>query len=183
MVGTTVQVAIHDLAHGGEGVGKIVDVELDEPRVCFIAGALPGEQVRAKIDREHKRWLRGHSLEVLEPTAQRVTPPCALADRCGGCSWQHVDAAAQAGLKAGIVENQLRRLPVPSPTLAPSPRALAYRRRARMHYQVERAGKGAPSLALGFFGQRSHEVVDAPSCAVLDPALDWALQQLRAWAR
>ena len=34
---------------------------------------------------------------------------------------------------------------------------------------------------LGFFGHRSHEIVDNRRCIVLEPALDWAIQQLRRW--
>ncbi|PRP90540.1 23S rRNA (uracil-C(5))-methyltransferase RlmCD [Enhygromyxa salina] len=173
-------VEIRDLAHGGAGVGKALDG--DDARVWFVDGALPGERVRASLDAEHKSWLRGHTLEVLEPSPARVAPPCPLADRCGGCTWQHVDAAAQAQLKADIVANQLRKLPAPTPVAVPSPSALGYRRRARVHYQRD-PGREGEGFALGFYGQRSHEIVDADRCPVLDPALDWAVQQVRAWAR
>lgn len=172
---STTIVEIRDLAHGGEGVGKAVDG--DDARVWFVEGALPGERVRVGITGEHKRWLRGHVVELLERSPLRVTPPCPVADRCGGCTWQHVDPAAQAQLKADIVANQLRRLSVPAPVAVPSPQALGYRRRARLHYQ-----KDGQALELGFFGKRSHELVDADHCPVLDPALDWAMQQLRGWA-
>lgn len=175
-------VEIRDLAHGGAGVGQAVDGE--ESRVWFVEGALPGERVRVALDVEHKRWLRGHTLEVLRPAPERVVPPCPLADRCGGCSWQHVDPAAQARLKAQIVKGQLRRLDGVAPPQGdrelahvPSPRALGYRRRARVHYRRDPQVEGG--LVLGFFGQRSHEIVDNRRCIVLDPALDWAVQQLR----
>lgn len=172
-------VEIRDLAHGGAGVGRSLDPE--ETRVWFVEGALPGEQVRVALDAEHKRWLRGHTLEVLQPAPERVEPPCPLADRCGGCSWQHVDPAAQARLKARIVAGQLRRVvdfgrEFVSVT---SPEPLGYRRRARVHYRRDpEAG-----LVLGFFGHRSHEIVDHPHCPVLDPALDRATQQVRRIAK
>jgi 23S rRNA (uracil1939-C5)-methyltransferase len=172
--GATTIVEIRDLAHGGEGVGKAVDG--DDARVWFVENALPGERVRVEVVGEHKRWLRGRVVELLERSPLRVTPPCPVADRCGGCTWQHVDPVAQAQLKADIVANQLRRLGVPTPVAVPSPRALGYRRRARLHYRRE-----GQALELGFFGQGSHELVDAPRCPVLDPALDWAMQQLRGW--
>ncbi|MCA9701832.1 MAG: class I SAM-dependent RNA methyltransferase, partial [Myxococcales bacterium] len=137
-----------------------------------------GERVRMAVDAEHKRWLRGHAVEILEAAPERVAAPCGLADRCGGCGWQHVDAAAQAELKRRIVAGQLRRLPIAVERVQPSPQALGYRRRARVHYR--RSGE---TLTLGFYGQRSHEIVDCERCVVLDPALDWALQQVRAWTR
>jgi 23S rRNA (uracil1939-C5)-methyltransferase len=173
-------VELRDLAHGGAGVGRAVDS--DESRVWFVEGALPGERVRTSLDAEHKRWLRGHVLEVLTPAPERVQPPCPIADRCGGCDWQHVDPAAQARFKAQIVAGQLRRIPgVGNRELAvvPSPKPLGYRRRARVHYRRDEASEGG--LVLGFFGHRSHEIVDNRRCIVLDPTLDWAIQQLRRW--
>lgn len=175
----TAVVEIRDLAHGGAGVGAAVHAhEPGDERVWFVDGALPGERVRvAKID-EHKRWLRGHVLEVLDAAPERVRPPCELADRCGGCNWQHVDAAAQARFKGRIVDNQLRRLGLAPAVVVASPRALGYRRRARVHYR--RVGD---EIELGFYAQRSHDIVDARTCPVLDPALDWAMQQLRTWVQ
>ncbi|MFO7561301.1 MAG: RsmD family RNA methyltransferase [Enhygromyxa sp.] len=173
-------VEIRDLAHGGAGVGRVVDSE--ESRVCFVEGALPGERVRVALDAEHKRWLRGHVLEVLTPAPERVEPPCPIADRCGGCSWQHVDPAAQARFKGQIVAGQLRRITKSAdhePPVVPSPKPLGYRRRARVHYRREAQAEGG--LVLGFFGHRSHEIVDNRRCIVLEPALDWAVQQLRRW--
>jgi 23S rRNA (uracil1939-C5)-methyltransferase len=178
----TAIVQIRDLAHGGAGVGSAIGNHADESgadsRVWFVDGALPGERVRARAVTEHKRWIAGHMTELLVAGPDRVTPPCPLADRCGGCNWQHVDASAQARLKAGIVDNQLRRLEVRPATVVPSPRALGYRRRARVHWR-----RDGDALLLGFFAQRSHEIVDAKTCPVLDPALDWALQQLRGWVK
>jgi 23S rRNA (uracil1939-C5)-methyltransferase len=168
-------VLVRDLAHGGEGVGRSEDP--DETRVWFVEGALPGERVQVELDREHKRWLRGHVLEVLQPSPQRVVPPCPLASRCGGCSWQHVAANAQAELKRGIVAGQLRKLGVEITKVHASPKSLGYRRRARLHYR-----KLDPNtLELGFFGHGSHDIVDHTHCPVLADPLDWGLQRLREW--
>lgn len=168
---------VRDLAHGGEGIGRSEDPE--ETRVWFVEGALPGERVRVALDQEHKRWLRGHVVEVLERSELRVEPPCPLASRCGGCSWQHVDPAKQAELKRGIVASQLRKLEVEVRPARPSSQPLGYRRRARLHYR-----KADPqTLELGFFGLHSHDIVDHPTCPVLAPTLDWGLQRLREWVQ
>jgi len=173
-------VEIRDFAHGGEGVGKAV--EGDEQRVWFVEGALPGERVRVEIVAEHKRWLRGHTVEIVAAAPERVEPPCPIADRCGGCGWQHVDASAQARFKVGIVAGQLRRVPGVDKLeikAVPSPEALGYRRRARVHYRRDPEVEGG--LVLGFYGHHSHEIVDNRTCIVLEPALDWAMQRLREW--
>lgn len=172
-------VEIRDLAHGGAGVGQAVDS--DESRVWFVEGALPGERVRVQLDVEHKRYLRGHVVEVLQAAPERVEPPSTVEGRCGGCAWLHVDPAAQARLKAQIVAGQLRRVPGVNPSdiaFVSSPKPVGYRRRARVHYRRRPDG----SLALGFYGPRSHEIMDHHRCPVIEPTLDWAVQQVRRWA-
>lgn len=165
------EVQIHSVAHGGEGVGKG-----DDPRTWLVRGALPGERVQVELVKEAKRWLRGRTLRVLEPSPVRVSPPCPLAEDCGGCSWQHVDPGAQGGLKREIVLDQLRRvlprgLDVPPTVVGP---ARGYRRRARLHYD----GSGS-DFDVGFYGARSRRLVAQSTCMVLDPALNRAIQRVR----
>jgi len=165
------RVAIHGVAHGGDGVGK-ADAD---PRTWLVAGALPGETVIAARSETRPRMIRGHSLEVVTPSEARVPAPCAVAGTCGGCGWQHVRPDAQARLKRDIVEGLLRRFEHPAITVVASPAALGYRRRARMHFEHTRAG-----LQLGFFGRKG--VVDTPDCVVLDGPLRHAFAQLRTLA-
>lgn len=91
-------------------------------RVVFVDGALPGERVRARLTDSRKDFARAVALEILEPSPDRVAPPCpAVGTGCGGCTWQHVSAAGQSRLKSGIVVDALRRIaklsapPVPMP--------------------------------------------------------------------
>ena len=65
----------------------------------FVAGALPGEQVRAAVTGD-----RGELVEVLQASAERVTPPCPHFGRCGGCSLQHLAEAPQLAWKAEQAE-------------------------------------------------------------------------------
>ena len=90
-------------------------------RVVFVDGALPGELVVARVTEARKDFARAVTVEVREPSPDRVAPPCvALAAGCGGCTWQHVGAEAQARYKAAIVVDALRRIgrlaDPPSPT-------------------------------------------------------------------
>jgi 23S rRNA (uracil1939-C5)-methyltransferase len=80
-------------------------------RVVFVEGALPGERVLARITDSRRDFARAVTLDVLDPSPDRVAPPCpALAAGCGGCTWQYVSAEAQARLKAEIVGDALRRI-------------------------------------------------------------------------
>lgn len=80
-------------------------------RVVFVEGALPGEIVTARLTETRGDYARATAVDILEPSPERVFPPCpALAAGCGGCSWQHIAPAAQVRLKADIVVDALRRI-------------------------------------------------------------------------
>ena len=100
-------VEIGPVAHGGHCVAR------HEGRVVFVRHALPGERVLVRVtDDRHDRFWRGDAVQVLDPSPDRVSPPCPIAGPglCGGCDFQHVDLAAQRRLKASVVAEQLRRL-------------------------------------------------------------------------
>ncbi|HET7486414.1 MAG TPA: hypothetical protein VFJ85_00695 [Acidimicrobiales bacterium] len=80
-------------------------------RVVFVAGALPGERVEAVVVERRRDYFRAVAADVLDPSPDRVPPPCAaLAAGCGGCTWQHVAPAAQVRLKQAVVADALRRI-------------------------------------------------------------------------
>ena len=62
--GDLVTLSLDGWAHGGEAVGR-----LPEGMACFVAHALPGETVTARISEKKKRWARAELVEVLEPSA------------------------------------------------------------------------------------------------------------------
>ncbi|MEO6469468.1 MAG: TRAM domain-containing protein [Acidimicrobiia bacterium] len=91
---------------GGEALARGAD-----GRVVLIEGAIPGERVRVELHNVKKTFARGRILEVLEPSADRVAPPCPhVAAGCGGCDWQHIAPDAQRSLRRDIVVDALTRL-------------------------------------------------------------------------
>jgi len=171
------RVTIHAVGHGGEGIGR-AQGEGADTRVWFVEGGLPGDVLLCEPQQVKARMIRGHLQTVLEASPMRQEAPCALAGTCGGCGWQHVRPEAQAGLKAQIVDDLARKLGVTVTTIVPSPAALGYRRRARIHFEQGREG-----LQLGFFGRGGHAVIDAPACPILDAPLRHALARFRRLAR
>ncbi|HSO68711.1 MAG TPA: TRAM domain-containing protein, partial [Arachnia sp.] len=98
------ELRLERVAHGGYVVGRA------EGKVLFVTGGLPGERVVAEITETGKRFDRARVTQVLEPSDGRVEPPCPIAERCGGCDWQHADQPTQLKLKTAVVAEQLERL-------------------------------------------------------------------------
>jgi 23S rRNA (uracil1939-C5)-methyltransferase len=159
-----IELTLDSLAFGGEAVGRDSD-----GRVVFVAGGAPGDRVLARVVEKKRSFARAELVRVLAPGA-RVTPPCPIVERCGGCPWQQVAIDAQLAAKQAIVERALHKSGAQVMPIVPSPASLGYRTRARMSV------RGA---AVGFQARRSHEVVDVEKCLALEPRLDAAMQAAR----
>lgn len=158
-------VRFESLAFGGEAVGRAED-----GRVVFARLAAPGDLARVRVVKEHRRWLRGEVLEIVERGPDRVAPRCRHFGDCGACQWQHVSYEAQLAAKRAIVESALRRLGVAVEGPAPASSPWGTRRRARM---IVRDGR------VGWRARRSRRFVPVDECPVLLPALWAALRGTR----
>ncbi|MGH3625470.1 MAG: class I SAM-dependent RNA methyltransferase [Sciscionella sp.] len=156
------------VAHGGHCVARV------DGRVVFVRHALPGERVVIEITSDGGgSFCRGDAVEILTPSPDRVEPACPVSGPggCGGCDWQHADPAAQRGVKAAVVAEQLRRLagvqwPVEVAELPGGP--LRWRRRARL--AVDKQGRP------GFRANHSHRVIPVQDCPITSSrALDGVL--------
>ena len=159
---------IESLASGGKGVAR-----LDSGKVVLISGVCPDELVEVTIG---ERASSGELAHVVERSPSRVEPVCPRAFACGGCDWMHIDAEVQPALHAGIVKALLDHAmgdfaegASVAPPVCPH-RALGYRTRARLHVEGRRG-----TLSVGYLAARSHALVEAPDCVVLDPRLEAAL--------
>ncbi len=160
-VGAELELVSTAMVAGGSAIARE-----PEGRVVFVDGALPDERVRVVVESEHRGYLTARLVDVLEPSAHRVAPPCPeLARGCGACQWQHVDAAAQRSLKLDIVLDALKRIGglavVPAqPTVELPP--WAFRTTVRLGVTDGRAG---------FRAARSHASVAIDDCLVAHPLL------------
>jgi 23S rRNA (uracil1939-C5)-methyltransferase len=174
-----VDLRLDGIAHGGEALGR------DRGRVVFVPFAIPGERVRVELVEEKPRWARARLLEVLEPSPDRVDPPCPHfgPEKCGGCQWQHIAYERQASLKQEILADHLHRLghlaepPVADiialagPAVSERPAAemdvLAFRYRNQTRFAVGADGR------LGFRPQAiARDVIPIDRCLLLHERLD-----------
>ena len=92
-LGDQITLTIHDLAFGGEGVGRMDDF------VVFVPFVIAGETVEAEITEVKKNFARAKLLRVVTPSPERVAPECRYFGACGGCQYQHIAYPAQLRFK------------------------------------------------------------------------------------
>ncbi|HUB35471.1 MAG TPA: 23S rRNA (uracil(1939)-C(5))-methyltransferase RlmD [Solirubrobacteraceae bacterium] len=101
-VGDELELEVASLAFGGEGVARIGT----EGYVVFVAGAVPGDLVRATVSRRKGSYARAYATEILRPSAERIPP---RADH-PGVPWQVLPYERQLEVKREQVDDALRRL-------------------------------------------------------------------------
>lgn len=105
-VGEVLELEVGAPAAGGECVARC------EGAVVFLAGALPGERVRAEVVDVRSRLLRARTVEVLDPSPDRI-PDRRLAwemPEVGGVEFAHTTLEASRRLKAAAASDQLARI-------------------------------------------------------------------------
>lgn len=167
-------VAIIDkLAFGGNGVCRI------NGKVCFVPFSCPGDEVRLAVTSEKRSYCVARIVELMVPSPFRVTPPCPVFGKCGGCSWQHIEYAQQLLAKQQIlVETLWRGARVAGECVRPVlPSPAQYGYRSRVQFKLHGS---ADSMRIGFFRSNSHQVEDVgPGCAIALPVINTALAALR----
>ena len=153
------------LAHDGRGIARI------DGKVVFVDGALPGERVVLAFTKRRRHLDEARLVEILTPSADRVVPRCPHFGVCGGCSLQHLSAAAQLAAKQRQLLDDLERIGrvVPERILAPLEGPVwAYRRRARLGVKyVHKKGR----VLAGFREREKPYLADIRRCEVLAPGL------------
>lgn len=93
-------------ANGGSCVAR------HDGRVVFVRYALPGERVRVRVTADRGSYWHAETLEVIEPSDDRIAPLCPIAgaDGAGCCDLAFAEPEAARILKAEVVANQLARL-------------------------------------------------------------------------
>jgi 23S rRNA (uracil1939-C5)-methyltransferase len=100
--GQELELTIDSLAYGGEGVARLGA----HGYVVFVAGAVPGDRVRALVYKRKRTYAHARTLEVLEPSPERIP----LLAEHPGVPWQVLPYERQLEIKQGQVQDALRRL-------------------------------------------------------------------------
>lgn len=157
---------IEKLVYGGDGLSRVAG------RVVLTPFVLPGEVVRVEIQRTKSDLFRGKLIEVITPSASRVSPPCPYFFHCGGCHYQHADPVFQVEQKLGILREALRRvgkIDFTAEIRAISGKTLGYRNRVQLHIE---------DGEIGYYEHGSHSLCPIDHCKIASPALNTAIEKL-----
>lgn len=155
---------IERLGHQGDGIAE---------GPVYAPFTLPGEVVTGELTGQHLR-----NVKILEPSPDRVKPPCRHFPACGGCQLQHVTDAFLESWKTGVVRQALQAHGLTADFLPTHSSPAQARRRAVV--AAKRTKKGA---MVGFHAPASEIVIETPDCQLLHPDLMQALPAAEALAR
>jgi 23S rRNA (uracil1939-C5)-methyltransferase len=173
---------IIDMGVGGEGIGRCGGMTF------FVKDAIVGDRILARITKLKKNYGYARMEEILEPSENRVEPPCPLHRRCGGCQIQSMSVESQLAFKQDKVRNNLIRLGGFAPenidrVLEPIVGSdMPFRYRNKAQFPIGRDKDGNP--VAGFYAARTHSIIPVKDCLlgveengqILDIVLDYMKQ-------
>lgn len=189
---------INGMGYEGEGVGKIEDFTV------FVPGALIGENVKVIIVKVNKNFAFGKLTDVIKKSKYRTEAICSIYKRCGGCQLQHFSYGAQLKFKKQRVEDCIKRIGKlkikeleprdnegsqnNSNNINPSEGDIVihdaigmdspYRYRNKVQLPV---GEKNGEVKIGFYAQRSHEIIHMDECGIQDEAADKVVKLIKEW--
>jgi 23S rRNA (uracil1939-C5)-methyltransferase len=180
--GKKVELKIASLVPGGEGVSKDFAIPV------FINKVAPGDRLLAEIYDNRRTFAKGQLLQLIEPSEDRIEPPCKLFKVCGGCQWMHINYTAQLNYKRDLIEQSLLHIAgqelgkelsqVLMPTIG-SEEQLAYRNKVQLPVRNPNDSK---RLLAGYFETNSHNLVNIKHCPIQPNLLDSILEQIKILA-
>src|SRR6476620_1015999 len=176
--GDELELDIESLAFGGNGVARL------DGFVVFVRRGLPGDRVRARVEKVKRSHAEALAIDSLRPGPERVEAPCAHFPACGGCRFQDLAYEAQLEQKQLQVRDALERLAgiaePPLEQIVPCEHE-SFHYRNKVEYSFTRTEEGP---ALGFHrAGRWDEVLDIRTCWLTTDLGNGLREAVRDWAR
>jgi 23S rRNA (uracil1939-C5)-methyltransferase len=172
--GTELELTIDRLAHGGAGVARL------DGYVVFVRGAVPGDRVRARVTKAKRSFAEADSVELLEPSPERVEPVAPHP----GAPWQVLPYERQLSEKEDQVRDALARIgrfeSPPVEPILPAVEQVRYRNKLEYSFGEDDAGE----LVLGFHRPGRFDAIDDVSLDILaSERVDELREAVKAWCR
>ncbi|MDO5517051.1 MAG: 23S rRNA (uracil(1939)-C(5))-methyltransferase RlmD [Clostridium sp.] len=167
-------VNIDALGYEGEGIGRVEGIPV------FIQGTLIGEEVRIVITKVKKNFAFGKLIEILKKSDERIIPKCISFDKCGGCTLQHLNYSGQLDFKYNRVRDCIKKIAGLDEGIVKYPIGMEheYRYRNKVQFPV---GLVDGKVSIGFFSERTHEIIDMDTCMLQDEQSEEVVRIIRRW--
>lgn len=166
---------IVDYTADGTGVARI------DGRAVFVPRTAVGDQCDVRITKVSKNVAFGRMETLVVPSRHRIAPVCPVADKCGGCCYQHITYEEEKRAKEKKVRDALTRIGGQDGErllgITGAPSIERYRNKAQ--YPVGRDAQG--KVVTGFYRPRSHDIVPVESCLIQSETADRLAAVVRAW--
>lgn len=189
------RVIIEDMSEEGLGIGHA------EGMVVFVKDTVVGDTADIRIVKVKKSYAFGRVEEIIVPSADRVSPECPVASRCGGCTLQHISYEKELEIKRNRVISSLERI-------GEIDHAEKYlediigmddpvRYRNKMQFPVGRRGGDTVSggrkdnfdafscrttTVLGFYAGRTHSLIPVEDCYIGHRINKYIIAAFTKWA-
>ena len=171
--GQVVELEITDLNTDGDGVGR------HEGTVVFVPNTVTGDRLTAKIVQSKAKFAQGKIEKLLNSSAHRIRPGCIVADKCGGCQWQHIEIDYQREAKQRQVMQAFQRIggfaDLEILPILHADNSLNYRNKST--YPLGRSSTG--QVQAGYYRQGSHKLINLNQCPVQDERLHPLLREVK----
>lgn len=170
------KLTIERMTYGPDGFARTPD-----GKAVFVSGGLAGDVVEAEIVSSGASFDRAVVREVLEPSPDRVQPPCPFAGVCGGCPWGGLAVGAQRAAKeenlrsvlgriGGLPADEVERVVRP---IRHAKDAWGYRNKVELAPVVD-GGR----LRLGMHGRDPEQVIRVDACPLFEKAFPRAIKSV-----
>ncbi len=164
-IGDKIRLKIDRLSYnGGRGVGRF-----DGGLVVFVSDTAPDELAEVEITAIKKNFAEAQLLQIIEPSPCRRESPCPVAQKCGGCTWQHIHYDEQLRQKEQLLKRNLdlaikkaNRSTAYNFQMIAAPQEFRYRNRVQVHVK---------NSSFGFYEKNSRNLVAINDCLIAEKAL------------
>ena len=150
----------------GYGVGYHAGQEI---RVAFTT---PGDHVRVRIYANRSEYSEADLLQILQPSKDRVAPPCSVFGECAGCQYQHINYVVQLHWIKHFIQERFAPLAIPNFKIENpkgSPIQYGYRSKITPHFQ--KVNSGFPQT-IGFQHWKRRQTIDVSQCPIATSAIN-----------
>lgn len=169
-----IKLHIEGMTAEGQGVGHF------DGQAVFVKDSAIGDDLDVHIILAKKTYAIGKINRILEPSLDRQELDCAVAGKCGGCAYRHINYEAELRLKAQRVEDAFSRLGHLDVKFDPIVGSQIDGYRNKAQYPVSRDTRDNEPL-IGFYAFNTHRIVPSLDCKLQSPIFFDVLTIVKNW--